>query len=337
MMNHHIHQNIGLALTLAVILTPLSGQRLRRAVAAADLIAVAKSIRVIPTKHHVLYRMQIEEMLRGPKKLADTKEVTVVETKRLSMHNRPVPAKMMLVCLHDFDRGAQKVGLPKNFAPYFKMSGHPGSAVVLGADNDKDPRLEFARILVASQKGISPRQVTERLFTIAIHGDPRVRIEAAQTLTERTVLAGYLTRLHLSKLLNRATGELTDVPYKIALATICVERREPAVIPTLCVSVEHLGDRSFLQALGRFARFLHKDKAADALMPHLQRAQGKTRERMIYALGATSTEGALKTLLSMLKSGQDKAAVETALRVHGSARAIKAITIKPGQVDKSRR
>lgn len=326
---NYIRKNIGLFLALAAVSTPLTAQKLRRAVAGADLIAVATTVRVIPTKHHVLHRLRIEEVLRGPKKLAGTVDITVVVTKRVSAHNRPIAAKKMLVCLHHFDRGAKQVGLPKNFAPYFKMSGHPGSAVVLDKNSKLDPRLEFARVLVASQKGIAPRQVAERLFTIAIHGDARIRIEAAKTLTERTVLAGYLTKMHISKLLVRATGELTDVAYKIALATIAVERREPAVIPTLCVSVEHLGDKAFLQALGRFAKFLHKDKAADALMPHLLRAKGKIRERMIYALGATSTEGALKTLLNMHKRGENKAAVEAALRIHGSPRATEAIAKKP--------
>jgi len=330
-MNYSIRRTLGLTLAVTILPLPLAGQKLRRSVAAADLVALATSTRVIPTKHHILHRMRVEEILRGPKKLAKATTFTVVETKRLSSHNRPTPARKMLVCLHDFAQGAQQARLPGNFAPYFKMSGHPGSAVTLDTDARKDPRLEFARVLIASQAGASPRQVTQRLFTIAVHGDARIRIEAAQTLAERTVLAGYLTRLHLSTLLGRATGELTDIPYKIALATICVERREPAVIPTLCVSVEHLGDPTFLKALGRFAKFLHKEQAAEALMPHLQRAKGKTRERMIYALGATSTESALHRLLKMRESGQDRAAVEKALRVHGSSRALKALKGEPAR------
>ena len=333
-MTQRICRTLGLALALTALPLPLAGQKLRRAVAAADVVALATTTRVIPTKHHVLYRMRVDEILRGPKKSAKATTLTIVEIKRLSAHNRPVPARQMLVCLHGFSQGAQRANLPNNFAPYFKMSGHPGSAVTLDADAQKDPRLEFARVLIASQAGSSPRQITERLFTIAIHGDSRVRIEAAQTLAERSVLAGYLTKLHLSKLLNRATGELTDIPYKISLATVCVERREPAVIPTLCVSVEHLGDPTFLRALGRFARFLHKEQAAAALLPHLQRAKGKTRERMIYALGATSTEGALQSLLSMHENGQHRAAVERALQVHGSARALKAIKKTPVQAGK---
>ena len=336
-MNDLIRKTLGLSLTAAALALPLSGQKLRRSVAAADVVAIATSTRVIPTKHHVLHRMRVEEVLRGPKQFTKSTTFTIVETKRLSAHNRPTPARKMLVCLHEFTPGAQRAGLPGNFAPYFKMSGHPGSAVVLDADTQADPRLEFARVLIASQAGVSPRQVTQRLFTIAVHGDPRIRIEAAQTLAERTVLAGYLTKLHLSTLLNRATGELKDIPYKIALATVCVERREPAVIPTLCVSVEHLGDPTFLRALGRFAKFLHKEQAADALMPHLQRAKGETRARLIYALGATSTEGALQRLLKMHERGQHQAAVEKALRVHGSARALQVLKSGSVREEKPRR
>ncbi len=333
-MNKYACNILGLALALAVTSTPATSQMLRRAIAAADLIAVARTVRVVPTKHHVLHRLKIQEVLRGPRQLAGIERITVVETKRVSAHNRPVAGKTMLVCLHDFSRGATKVGLPNTFAPFFKMSGHPGSAVVLDTDPSKDPRVAFARVLTASQKGGAPRQAAEQLFTIAIHGDARVRIEAAQSLTERSILAGYLTKLHLSKVLTRAVGETADIPYKIALATIAVERRESAVIPTLCVSVEHVADKAFLQALGRFSRFLHQDRAADALLPHVQRANGKTRARLLYALGATSTPGALKTLLAMHQSGQDRSAVEAALRIHGSPRATAAIAKKPVRAPK---
>ena len=333
-MNHRIYTSLSVVATISVLWAPLASQQLRRAVTAGDLIAVARSIRVIPAKNHVLYRMQLEEILRGPKRLANTTELTIVTTKRISVHNRPSPAKKMLVCLHDFQLGAQKTGLPKGLAPYFKMSGHSGSAVILDTDSAKDPRLEFARILTASQKGASPRLVAERLFTIAVYGDPRVRIEAANALAERTVLASYLTQVHLSTLLTKATGELADIPYKIALSEVCVVRRAPAVIPTLCVSVEHLGDVTFLEALGRFTKFMHKDSAADVLMTHVKRAKGKTRERLIHALGATSTQGALDTLLSMLNGAENRTAVEAGLRAHGSARALQAIRKNTTQVGK---
>jgi hypothetical protein len=306
-----------------------TAQKLRRAVDAADLVLVGRTVRVIPTKTHVIHRVEIQETLRGPEGLIATRQIAVVETRRLAQHNKPLPARPMLMCLHDIAAQVDRMGLPANFGPYFKMSGHPGSAVVLDAKLDQDPRLEFARVLVASHKGTAPRTVAERLFTIALHGDARIRIEAAQTLAEREVLGGYLTQMHLSKILAKATGELDDMPYKIAMATICAEHKVPALIHSLCVSVEHVGDASFLQALGRFARYIHQDDAADALLPQLQRATGKTRDRLIYALGATSTEKALETLLEFRRGGENKTAVDAALRIHGSPRARAAVAKQP--------
>ncbi|MCA8957271.1 MAG: hypothetical protein KDC87_14440 [Planctomycetes bacterium] len=312
----------------------LPAQQLRRAVAAADVLLIGKVVRVIPAKDHVLYKIDIEEVLRGTVGNSATKSLGVVSTKRVSEHNKPVPAKRMLLCLHDIRAAAQQLGLPEAFGPYFKMSGHPGSAVVL--DGDRDPRLTFTRTLVASQQGKSPRAIAEELFAVALKGDPRVRIEAAQTLAERSVLAGYLTQIHLSGLLSRAAGETDDIPYKIALATVCAERKEPALIPTLCISAEHVGDEAFLKALGRFARFIHREDAAQALQPHIARAKGKTKDRLILALGATSTEAALSTLLDMQKTSDHRAAVEAALRIHGSPRATAAVAKKTAKTTTGR-
>lgn len=303
----------------------LPGQKLRRAVAAADLVIVAKSVRVIPAKNHVIHRVAIEEVLRGPVNFSRGQKIAVVVTKMVSQHNKPVAAKSMLMCLHDIDRSARKAGLPENFGPYFKMSGHPGSAVVLEEKPANDHRLGFARVLIASQKGQSSRKTSEALFAIAMRGDKRVRIEAAHSVTERPVLLGYLTQLHLSNILARAVGESEDIPYKIVLASICAERKVPDLIPSLCLSVEHVGDESFLRALGRFAAYIHKEDAVKVVMPHVQRARGVTKNRMIFALGATSTEAALEALLKMHRRGANKTAVEAALRVHGSPRAAAAI------------
>ena len=44
------------------------------------------------------------------------------------------------------------------------------------------------------------------------------------------------------------TVETTDdIPYKIAMAAICAERKVPELIPSLCVSVEQCGDAAFLR------------------------------------------------------------------------------------------
>ena len=317
----------------------LPAQKLRRAIAGANLVVIAKVIRVIPTKTHVIHRLRIEELLRGPANRTQIGQLSIVETKRVAQHNKPIPARSMLYCLHDIGVLARNARLPAHLGPYYKMSGYPGSAVVLekarAGEATEDPRVRFARVLIASQKGQSPRRTAEELFAIALRGDKRVRIEAAESLAERAMLGRYLTMIHLSTLLARAAGETDDIPYKIALASICAERKMDALIPSLCVSVEHVGEESFLRALGRFARFIHKENADEALLTHVRRARGKTKDRLIFALGATSTEGALETLLDMqLRGGAHSAAVESALRIHGSPRATAAIAKKKSSEEK---
>ena len=234
----------------------------------------------------------------------------------------------MLVSLHSFDATSLGDALTRNRGPFFTMSGHPGSAVILDAPFKEDPRLAFTRILIASQNGQSSRQTTEQLYEIAMGGDPRVRLEAAESLSERPALGALLTSVHLSNLLGRAAVETEDIPYKIGLAAICAERKVQALIPTLCLSAQQVGDEGFLRALGRFARFIHEEEATDALLPQIERATGTTKERLIVVLGATSTEGALEALLKMHRGGQHKTAVESGLRAHGSARATAAISKK---------
>lgn len=308
--------------------TSASAQKLRRAIAAADLVVVATSMRVIPAKTHTIHRLKIEEVLRGPVGFDPARQISVVVTKRVAVHSRPTAARRMIYCLHDHASVARSTKLPESFAPYYKMSGYPGSAVVLDKEPSKDPRLAFARVLVASQKGQSSRKTAEALFSTALAGDKRVRTEAASSLAERQALLACLTGVHLNKLLTRAAGETEDIRYKIELSSICAVRKVQALIPTLCLSVEHVGDEAFLSALGRFARYVHDEDAAKILSNYASRARGKTRDRLIFALGATATEGALKTLLEMQKRGEHKIAVEAALRVHGSPRAAAAIAKK---------
>ena len=311
-----------------LIATPATAQKLRRAVAAADLVVVAEVRGSVSTQAHRIHDLRVLEVLRGPANLPGIERVGVLESKRVAAHNKPVQGTVMLVSLHAFDAAASNTELPRDRGPYFTMSGHPGSAVVLDEAVEDDPRLAFTRVLISSQNGQSSRQTAEQLYEIALEGDSRVRLEAAESLSERPALGELLTTVHLSNLLGRATAETEDIQYKIALATICAERKVEAVIPTLCLSVQHVGDEGFLRALGRFARFIHEEEAAQALLPQIQRATGTTKERLIVALGATSTEGALEALLQMHRSGANKIAVEAALRAHGSPRATAAIIKK---------
>ena len=157
-----------------------------------------------------------------------------------------------------------------------------------------------------------------------------MRTEALHVLAERDVLQSYLNKIQMSAILSRAIGETDqdkdkDIPYKVALADLCAVKRVDNLVASLCVSVPQTGDERFLRALGRITTFLHREQAAATLMPHVQRARGKSRDRLIYALGATATDGALKALLKMHDGGKDRVAVVAALRVHGAPRALSKI------------
>lgn len=328
-------------LAALLLATPLSAQQLRRGIAAADVLAVGTCVRVQPAGKFVLYRLRLGEVFRGEEllKLADgsrSDHVTVIELKRVSEHNKPAPARLLLYCLHDHSRQAGKAGLPAGFAPYFRMSGFPGTNPDLVKPLEKNPVLELVRILVAADKGLSPRKVSERLFTVALHGDKTVRNEALKLLTEREVLLGYVNQVQMRDILTRAVGETHDIPYKLALCDLCATKRVNNLVDRLCVSVQQTGDERFLRGLGRIARYLHQEQAAHVLMTHISRAQGKNRDRLIYALGATSTDAALKELLRMQTNPKDRKAVDAALRVHGTPRALKAVT-KPSPAPKKER
>ena len=202
------------------------------------------------------------------------------------------------------------------------MSGFPGTNPDLSEPLAKDPYLAFVSILLSADKGLAPRKVADQLYELALRGDTRVRTEALHVLAERNVLQGYLNKIQMNAILSRAIGESDDVAYKVALADLCAVKHVDNLVGSLCVGVPQTGDERFLRALGRIATFLHREKAAAALMPHVQRAKGKNRDRLIYALGATATDGALKALLKMHDGGKDRVAVVAALRVHGAPRAL---------------
>ncbi len=326
---------LSLALMLATTTTAtlLPAQQLRRGIESANVLVVATCVRVQPVKGFVLHRLKLREVLRGEEflKLKDGSRAdyaTVIEIKRVSQHNKPAPAKLRLYCLHDQSRQAGKVALPLAFAPYFRMSGFAGTNPDLGKPLGKDPVLDLVRVLVAAEKGLKPRKVSERIFTIALHGDPRVRSEALKILTEREVLLGYVNQVQMRDVLTRAIGETTDIPYKVSLCDLCATKHVTDLVDRLCVSIPQTGDDRFLRALGRIAKYLHKEQAANVLMAHVARAQGKNRDRLIYVLGATSTDAALKALLRMQTNSKDRKSVDAALRVHGAPRALKAIKKK---------
>ena len=306
-------------LVLACLCAPATGQRLHLAVARANVVAIAKEIGIQPLGDQLfLHRMVTVESLKGNAPAT----FTVVERKRVTDQPRPTPAQARIYCL-EIDR---QPDLPGRFAPYYRMTGHAGSNPLPTEPHDADPSVRLVRTLVRSEKGQGPARTAGELLQLAIHSDGPARTEAVQVLRERSVLADSLSHPQLSDLLSRAVGETDDIPYKIALASLCVERRLNGVIDALCMSVESTGDEQFARVLGRLARYVHGEEAIGVLRPRIGKARtDKERDLLLLALGATGTDTALRALLRLRRVDGPSPHVDAALRAHGSRRALEAV------------
>jgi|GEM_PF-3144425 hypothetical protein len=299
------------ALALAATTT---GQNLRRGLVSADAVLVGRQVgKTSRGDALTLHRVQVLEAVRG---LDGARAVTVLDWPKLSLHNRPTPRQTRLFCLQDASAVAQRLGLPSSEAPYFKLVGWQGSHPLVGKDRDGDPVLRLARLLAASERGAPPGVTASSLVQFALGGDARVRDEAAQLLTERSDLRGQLAGVHWSRLMARAAGEVDDVDYKIALATLCAEQRLDGLVEALAVSLGPVTDPRYARCLGRISKVLHGEQATDVLGRRLRNlARSEDRRMVLLTIGATGTRSALDALLKM---DERDAAVTAALREHRS-------------------
>jgi len=311
-----------LSISLLAAASAAPAQSLRHAVGSADVVVVAtlsgsRDLGENLTAH----QLTVHETLKGKAPA----ELSVVHLRGVCTHQGP-DGEQRLYCLSDFSKAATRADLPSAWAPYFKMTGHAGGNPAV-ADPDNAPECELARIVIDSEAGTAAKDINRRLMQLVLFARDTVRTEAVQLLTERPVLLGALDSLQLSNLMSRAVGETEDIPFKIALAELCAERHVEGLVDALCISVDEIDDPRFARALGRLARYLHGENAVDVLRPHIvKRTRPEVRSRLLLALGATSTERALEALLRMRSmQGGDKAAVDAALRAHGSRRAKAAV------------
>ena len=297
-----------------------AGQSLRKGIVDADALFVGRQVGKKPQGDAlVLHRVQVMESFRG---IDGDRLVTVLDWPKLSLHNRPTPRQSRLFCLQDASAVAQRLGLPSSGAPYFKMVGWPGSHPLVGADRDADPVVRLVRVLVAGERGVAPAVTAAALARFAISGHAAVRAEAAHYLTERADLRGKLAAVHWTQLMARATGEVDDIDYKIALATLCGEQRLEGLVDALAVSLGPVTDLRYARCVGRIGRVLHGESAADVLGRRLRNlARPQDRRMVLLAIGATKTQAALDTLSQM---DRDDDAVAAALREHGSKQARRA-------------
>ncbi len=310
---------IGAACTMA-----LPAQNLRHGIWNADLVVVAQLQGVRPLGNDAfLHTLKPLRTLKGD----PVAQMTIVEDKRISDQPKPVAGKPRIYCL----KFATNVDAPSRFAPYFRMAGFLGDHPLVSEDPEKPNTAEkLTALLIASEQGASPADTCRAIVDLALTGEGAAATEAAQVLRERAVLRGKLDALQKSDLLSRAVGEMKDQQRRIALASLCAELRMRGVIDALCMSLESAPDRDFARCLGRLSKFLHGEEALEILRPHITRARKEAaREHLMLALGATETERALDALLQHKRVHGQSAALDAALRAHGTPRAMAAIEKKP--------
>lgn len=316
-----------LPIVLAACLgAPLFAQDLRRGIVDADVVLVGRQVgKKAHSEALTLHTVQVVRTVHGH---VGTGAVTVLDWPKLAMHNRPSPRQSRLYCLADASAAGARLGLPANEGPYYKMIGWAGSSPLVGADLDADPIVAFAAVLARAADGASAATTAAELAEQALQGAAAVRTEAAHLLTERGDLRENLLPAHWSRLVARATGEVADVPFKIALAELCGEQRIVGIVDTLAASLGAVDDADYVRTVGRIATALHGEQATAVLNERLVHLDDpKARAAVLRAIGATSTDSALQMLLRMNGQGHD-VAVEAALREHRAPQAQEAVAKK---------
>jgi hypothetical protein len=302
-------------------------QDLRRGLVEADAVLVGRQVGKTPHGEQVvLHRVQILRPIRG----VDGKDaVTVLDWPQLSLHQRPTLRQSRLYCLADASAVAARLALPAEQGPYYKMVAWAGSNPLVGADPAADACVQFAELLARGEAGARGTDTAAELCRLALAGAPVVRTEAARYLIERADLRTHLTPTQWGQVLVRVGGETDDVPHKIALAELCAEQRLDGLLDALVVSLGPVADPEYARTVGRIGSHLHGDAVTATFTRRLQSTNDLAMRRaLLLAMGASNTESALATLLSLRQNDLADAAVEAALQEHRSPRAREAVAKK---------
>ncbi len=310
-----------LLLALAAANATALAQDLRSAIDRAEFVGVGRHHGVRPHgEDFLLHKVAVVQNLGEP--LAD--EITVLEWKKVAFHVRPAIAATRLYCLHEVAEPA-RLGLPEG--RYFKLDQNAGSHPAVDPKApERDSSVRLARVLLGAKRSGSIVGAKDALLDLALRGPTPVRTEATRLFAERSALLDALHAVDLATLLGKAGAETEDIDYKLALATVCAERRMPGLLEGLCLTWPQIDDENFSRAVGRFARHLHGEAATEQLLPWLQRSRDpKLRGHVMLALGATSTDAALEALLRIKRLEPGNRALEAALRLHGAPAAVEAV------------
>lgn len=314
-------------LAALLLAAPVAAQELRLAIDDADLVVVGQQL---TRKHHDdnvdLHRVQVVTALRGG---AANTSVTVIDWPKVALHNRPTPRQQRLYCLHDASRDAQRIGLPANEGPYYKMSGRPGSNPAVAGEIEQDATVRFVRAMDAVEQGRDAAETTAAMVAIALGDDDATRVEASLLLAERPLLAARVPPVQWSAFLARTSAEATDLDYKIALAELCATQRLPGLVDALVVGLDTTTAPQYARAVGRLCTAMLGEEASKPILDRLKtHAEPEARKALMTALGATQSKEALDALLQWKQLKADDEAVEAGLREHKSRAAKQASNAK---------
>ena len=311
---------------IALACAALPAQELRRGIADADLVAIGQAEgRKNVATGVVAHRLKIVEGLRG--RHSNEATVTILEWTKESHHNRPAPRQQRLYCLSNASRQAERLQLPADSGPYFKLVGWAGSNPVIVGNRATNAIAQFAKILCDAENGTAPVQTAGKIAALALDSDPLLRLEATRLLAERPFWRGRLTGVQWGKLVARTTAETDDMHYKIALAELCAEQRVPGIADALIIGLDTVQTPAYARTVGRLNAHLHGDESVPPLLRRL-REHGRDQEHrqaLLLAIGATRTGAALDALLELKRLKADDKAVDAALREHKSRKAAEAV------------
>ena len=244
---------------------------------------------------------------------------SIATRRRVSDQTVPPIGETRLYCLRKDPLATE---LPANRGPWMQVVGTQLAEV--SQPNDKDPVVRLAQTLLESETGLAPRDVADRLMTLAFVANKTVRSESVRILTLRNIVRDHLTEVQRNQIATRAIGETEDVRYKIRLASLAATFRLDGFLIDLCHSIDRVEDLRFARALGRIARYMHGERSGEMLLQErLRNRDEDVQRRVLVAAGATRSTAALEALAEMHEHNPNDKWVRTALAAHASPQARK--------------
>ncbi|MEO0477872.1 MAG: hypothetical protein AAF196_00180 [Planctomycetota bacterium] len=296
----------------------LTAQQLRLGVARANYVVIARQVAVQPLGDHVLHRFEVIDRLKGEPQ--DTFSIAV--PKRVA--DAPSPGfetSNQLLCL----RPTRRNDVPERFLPIYRLTGYQGDRFVVDDSEESQGLVSLVRALLDSESGVKPADIGDRVVDILLGGEGQARLEASETLRGRVVLRDEIPDVRADQLLLLAVGSSEDSNLKRSVARLCVEANVDNALPALCAAVHQNDDEEFATTVGRLAQFKMGEEAASAFDDLLERVRGPARDRILIAVGATRTQGALDRLRREWERSGRREGLVKALRAHGSEDAIRII------------